>query len=135
MESCIFCQIVAGKSPSYKVYEDDKTLAFLDLNPSAPGHSMVILKKHGLSISDYEDNELKDLMRSVKIVDRKLQKALNCKTMTIGINQFEHGGVPHLHFHLIPRFPGDGGGIIQTIVYNRPKESLDKIADKIRNAI
>lgn len=134
MDGCIICQIIQKKIPSYQVFEDDDTIAFLDIYPSAPGHTMVSLKKHGLTILDYNQDELGKLWHIVQKVDKALVKTFNTKLITIGINQFEEGGVPHLHIHLIPRWRNDGGEIIQTIVKNPPKESLEKILDKIKKA-
>jgi histidine triad (HIT) family protein len=135
MEECIICKIINDKIPSHKVYEDDETIAMLDIYPSAPGHTMVSLKKHGLTILDYTQEELGKLWSTAQKIDKALISAFDTKLITIGINQFEEGGVPHLHVHLIPRWKDDGGGIIQTTVKNPPKESLDKIKEKITKAI
>lgn len=134
MDVCIICKIIKKEIPSYKIFEDEDTIAFLDIYPSAPGHTMVSLKKHGLTILDYSQDELGKLWVTVQKVDKALIKSFNTKLITIGVNQFEEGGVPHLHVHLIPRWKGDGGGIIQTVVKNPPKESLEKIAEKISSA-
>jgi histidine triad (HIT) family protein len=94
---------------------------------------MVILKKHGKTLFDYEDKDLGKLMVGVKKVAKKVQVALNAEALSIGVNHMEKRGVPHLHFHIIPRFEGDNGGIMQTIVHNLPKEDREAIAQKIRN--
>ena len=134
MDDCIICKIIKKEIPSYKIFEDEDTIVFLDIYPSAPGHTMVSLKKHGLTILDYSQDELGKLWATVQKVDKALIKSFNTKLITIGVNQFEEGGVPHLHVHLIPRWKGDGGGIIQTVVKNPPKESLEKIKEKISSA-
>lgn len=134
MKNCIFCKIFRNEAPSYKVYEDEETLAFLDIRQSAPGHTMVIPKKHGYSILDYSEKELGKLMSSVQKVAIKIEKALKTDWITIGINHEEKRGVPHLHVHLVPRWDDDKGGIIQSIVKNTPKEPLESIADKLRKA-
>lgn len=134
MDDCIFCKIVNKEVPSYGVYEDENNIAFLDIRQSAPGHVMVIPKRHGKTILDFSGEELGEWMNAVKKVTKKIQKAVDCDWMTIGINHEEKSGVPHLHIHLVPRWEGDGGGIIQTIVSNPPKESKEKIAEKIRSA-
>ncbi len=131
---CIFCKVIAKKVPSLVVYEDSETISFLELNPSAPGHVMVILKKHGNNIFEYKQEELGKLMGSVQKVAKKLQNGLKCDTLTIGINHLEPKGVPHLHIHLIPRWSNDKGGIIQSVVHNKPKESREVIAEKIQKA-
>ena len=134
MEDCIFCKLVAKQIPAVVVFEDNDVISFMELHPSAPGHVMVILKKHGKTLFDYEDNDLGKLMVGVKKVAQKVQKAMNTDSLTIGINHMEKRGVPHLHVHIIPRFDGDKGGIMQTIVNNKPKEDREGIANKIRNA-
>jgi histidine triad (HIT) family protein len=134
MDNCIFCKLVKKEIPSLVVYEDADTVAFMELNPSAPGHVMVILKKHGNNILEYSEVELGNLMGSVQKVTAKIEKALNPDSITIGINHKERRGVPHLHVHLIPRWEDDKGGIIQSLVKNKPTESREIIADKIRKA-
>jgi len=134
MENCLFCKLVAGDIPALKVYEDDVTISFMELNPSAPGHVMVILKKHGNNILEYSQDELGMLMRSVQKVTRKIENALNPDSITIGINHKEARGVPHLHVHLIPRWKNDKGKYIQGVVKNEPKESREEIAAKIKQA-
>ena len=134
MKGCLFCKLVNKEIPAVTVYEDDDTLSFMELNPSAPGHVMVILKKHGNNILEYSQVELGTLMGSVQKVAKKIEKVLNPDSITIGINHKERRGVPHLHVHLIPRWENDKGGVIQSIVNNSPKESREAIADKIRKA-
>lgn len=134
MENCLFCKLVNKEIPSLSVYEDEKTLSFMELHPSAPGHVMVILKKHGNNILEYSKAELGILMASVQNVVKKIEKALITDSLTIGINHKERRGVPHLHVHVIPRWENDKGGIIQSIVKNASQESREVIAEKIRNA-
>jgi len=134
MEDCIFCKLVKKEIPSLVVYEDDDTISFMELTPSAPGHVMVILKKHGRSILDYEENELGKLMGSVKKVAVKIEKALQTDSITIGINHLERRGTPHLHVHLIPRWENDKGHVIQGVVKNVPVETREVIAEKIKKA-
>lgn len=134
MDNCIFCKLVYGEIPSLKVYEDNDTISFMELNPSAPGHVMVILKKHGQSILDYSQEELGKLMKSVSILSQKIQTALNSDSITIGINHLEKRGVPHLHVHLIPRWENDKGGVIQSIVDNKSEKTREEIAEMLKKA-
>lgn len=134
MDDCLFCKLVAGNIPSLKVYEDDATVSFLELTPSAPGHVMVILKKHGNNILEYTQDELGMLMGSVQKVARKIENSLRPDSITIGINHKERRGVPHLHVHLIPRWETDKGHVIQGVVKNEAKESREAIAEKIKAA-
>ena len=134
MENCLFCKLVKKEIPSLVVYEDDYVISFMELNPSAPGHVMVILKKHGNNILEYSQDELGKLMLGVQNVTQKIEKALKTDSITIGINHKERQGVPHLHVHLIPRWENDKGGVIQSVVKTQPKESREIIAEKLRKA-
>src|ERR1700722_11588951 len=131
MKDCLFCKLVNKEIPALFVYEDNDTISFMELNPSAPGHVMVILKKHGNNILEYSQDELGKLMGSVQKVAKKIEKALKPDSISIGINHKERRGVPHLHIHLIPRWENDKGSVIQSIVNNPPKESREVIAEKI----
>ncbi len=127
----IFCKVIREEIPSHTIHETEETLAFLDVTPSSPGHTLVIRKKHGKNISEYSQEELGILMESVKVVAQKLEESLNPDSITIGINHKEKKGVPHLHIHLIPRWENDGGHALQGVVNNKPKESLEVLAKKI----
>ncbi len=131
MKDCIFCKIVKKEIPANIVYEDSTALAVLDIHPSAPGHTMVIPKKHGFSILDYSSKELGALMDTVKKMAEALEETLQCDAITIGINHKEKKGVPHLHIHLIPRRDDDGGQPIQGVVDKDGEKSIGEMADKI----
>lgn len=135
MDNCLFCKIVANESPSYTVYEDEYTRAFLDIYPSVSGHTVVILKKHSWTILDYTPEELSYLMGTVQKVVAALTALYKTEVFTLGINHKEEQGVHHLHIHILPRFPDDGGGVIQSIVENNVKEPLTEIAEKIKKEI
>lgn len=133
MIDCVFCKLVNKEIPANIVYEDSDVVSFLELNQSAPGHVIAILRKHGNSIFDYDEKELGVLMGGVKKVARKVQNSMKADSLTIGINHMEKRGVPHLHIHIVPRFVNDKGGIIQTIVHNPPKDDRETIAQKIKS--
>lgn len=135
MDNCLFCKIIANEVPSYTVYEDEYTRAFLDIMPRTSGHTMVILKKHGWTILDYTPEELSSLMATVQKVVRALTTIYKTEVFTLGINHKEEQGVHHLHVHVLPRFPDDGGGVIQSIVEKDVKEPLTEIAEKIKKEI
>lgn len=133
MDNDIFCKIVRREIPSHVIYETIDTMAFLDVTPSAPGHSMVILKKHGDNILEYTQEELGKAMETVQMVARKIELVFKPDSITIGINHKEKRGVPHLHIHLIPRWDNDKGHALQGVVNNPPDEKLEVIAEKLRN--
>ena len=134
MDNCTFCKLLKKQIPVNIVFENEDCLAFLELNQSVEGHVIVILKKHGLSILDYNEPELGKLMIGVQEVAKKVKTAFNADSLTIGINHLEKRGVPHLHVHIIPRFENDKGGIIQSIVSGEIKNSREEITEKIRQA-
>ncbi len=131
---CLFCNIVKKQIPAEIVYENDNTLAFLDIHPRAPGHTMVISKTHSETIVDLPDAEVAPLFLSVKRATGAIQKAFAPDGFTIGINHGKVSGqaVDHLHIHIIPRFADDGGTSLHSVVDNAPRESLHAIAERIR---
>lgn len=106
---CIFCAIAAGEIPCFKIYEDDKTLAYLDINPFSEGHALVIPKLHAADISEIGEAELADLVLRVKKVATHLKDALPCDGFNILQNNGAAAGqtVRHIHFHIVPRRNGD----------------------------
>jgi histidine triad (HIT) family protein len=109
MEACVFCKIVSGEIPSYKIYEDESALAFLDIMPVNPGHTLVIPKKHYENIEAIPEEELADLIKVVKKVGLALKNGFGAKGYNLTENNDPIAGqiIPHLHFHLIPRVEGD----------------------------
>lgn len=131
---CLFCKIARKEiSVETMIYEDDEAMAFLDIHPCAPGHALVIPKYHAATLAELPEQELQPLFSAVQKVARVISSRLGADGITVGINQGKAAGqeVGHLHVHLIPRWDGDGGGSVQTIVNNAPKESLVQIAKKL----
>jgi histidine triad (HIT) family protein len=129
--SCIFCKIIAGEIPSYKVYEDEFTLAFLDINPVNPGHTLVIPKKHFANIDEADEETLSLVIKTVKKVGESLKKNLAAPGYNVQENNDPAAGqiVPHLHFHVVPRILDDGLGLWPQKKYkeNEAEEILNKI--------
>lgn len=134
---CIFCTIIAKEIPAEIVYEDERTLGFLDIHPCAPGHTMIIPKRHAETIFEMPDDELGSLFSAVKKMTAVLKNAFAPDGFTIGINHGAASGqaVGHLHIHLIPRWHTDGGSSIHSVVNNPPPESLAAVAEKIKKAL
>lgn len=107
---CIFCRIVAGELPAHKVYEDDRVLAFLDIGPIVKGHTLVIPKEHYERITDTPDPVVAEVMRVVRRVAVALTAGLGADGLNVTQANGKEAGqvVPHIHFHVIPRFAGDG---------------------------
>lgn len=133
MDDCLFCKIAAKQIPAAAIREDEHTLAFLDIAPRSPGHTMVIPKHHAPTLVALPEGEVGPLFAAVKKVAELLTKKLAPDGITIGINQGRASGqeVDHLHVHLMPRWRGDGGGPVQSVVHNAPKESAEEITAKI----
>jgi len=110
MEDCLFCKIVKGEIPCFKVYEDAKVLAFLDIAPVNKGHVLVIPKKHAANIFDIEAEDLDAVSEAVRKIAPALKETLGAKGVNIQSNNGEAAGqvVMHSHIHIIPRFEGDG---------------------------
>ncbi|MCD6398582.1 MAG: HIT family protein, partial [Candidatus Aenigmarchaeota archaeon] len=135
MQQCPFCKIASKQSEADIIYEDDHSLAFLDANPSAPGHALLIPKEHVPDIQTIDDELLCNFFKALKRVTSMIKEALDPDGFTIGINQGQCAGarVPHLHIHIIPRFNDDKGAMIQLVVKNPPHESLASIKEKIKS--
>lgn len=133
MEDCLFCKIAAKQIPSAVIYEDDKAFGFLDIHPRSPGHAVVIPKYHAPNIVELPASEVGPLFAAVKHVTDLISKNLKPDGITIGVNQGRASGqeVDHIHVHLMPRWHGDGGGSIQSVVNNIPKETVEEIRKKI----
>lgn len=106
---CLFCDIASGKIPSRKVYEDDKVLAFLDLNPVNPGHTLLIPKKHFDNFMDIDEENAVALSKAIVRVTKTLKEKLHIESLNIINNSGEIAGqtVMHCHVHIIPRSNND----------------------------
>ncbi len=106
---CVFCAIAAGEIPCFKVYEDESVLAYLDINPFAKGHTLVIPKAHAADLQSIDDAALADLVVHVKRIAAHVKEALGCDGYNIMQNNGAAAGqtVRHIHFHIVPRWEGD----------------------------
>lgn len=110
MNDCIFCKIAKGEIPCYKVYEDDKVLAFLDIAQDAFGHTVVIPKKHFANIFECDEETLSTCISAVKKISNHYVNHCGFEGVNISNNNGKAAGqtVHHIHFHIIPRKSGDG---------------------------
>mgnify|MGYP001602779207 CR=1 FL=1 len=134
MSVCLFCNIISKQVPSHIVYENANILAFLDIHPRSPGHTVVVPKAHARTILEVEDTVGGGIWKGVKTVVAMIERALKPDGFTMGINHGSASGqaVDHLHIHVIPRWMNDGGRSIHGVVDNPPRESLGVLAEKIR---
>ncbi|GAB3677942.1 HIT family protein [Halopiger thermotolerans] len=136
--STIFSQIVEGEIPARVVYEDETTLAFLDANPLAPGHTLVIPKDEYERLNDVPEDIATDLYDTIHRMVPAVEDAVDADATTVAFNNGEAAGqeVPHVHCHIVPRFDGDGGGPIHAAMGSRPDlddDELDEIAEDIES--
>jgi histidine triad (HIT) family protein len=131
----VFAKILRGELPAHRIFEDERTLAFMDIMPRGPGHALVIPKQPSRNILDVAEADLAALIGSVRKVARGVVAAMRADGATIQQYNESAGGqvVFHLHFHVIPRFTGVTlGPHTQTMA---PGDELKANAEKIRAAI
>ena len=137
---CIFCKIVRRDAPASVVYEDDTTLAFMDLRPVTAGHTLVIPKAHGAYLEDLPEGGVGPILETARKVAAALRRSgLKCEAVNLWIANGREAGqeVFHVHVHAIPRSRGDGFGLRAPPGSGRTadREELDRVATKIRGAI
>ncbi len=136
-DTCIFCRIVRGDIPSTRIYEDDDVLSFIDIGPIVKGHALVIPKQHHDPVTETPDDVLAKLIAVAKKVAQGQLRGLKAD----GVNIHQANGaaagqvVPHLHFHVIPRYQSDGHRWNwDAKKYDEPSE-MQKLAQAIRSGM
>lgn len=134
---CVFCSIVKGEIPATKVYEDEDVLAFMDIGPVVKGHTLVIPKNHHNPITDTPVPVLQKLIAVVQRIARAQFAGLEADGINVSQANGQTAGqvVPHIHFHVIPRFAADGHHWNWTPhKYDTPAE-MQSYADRIRQSL
>lgn len=132
MEDCVFCKIINNQIESKKIYENEKVLIILDINPIAKGHALVIPKKHFENIFDIDEEDLREIISVAKRMSLDMKEKLNAE----GINILHASGkeaqqsVFHFHIHLVPRFKGDNLDVWPKSNYR--ELNFNEVADKLR---
>ncbi len=136
MDSCIFCAIAAHQQPAEIVYEDEWTMAFLDINPANPGHTLVIPKRHAATLFEIDEEDAAAVMRTAVRVARAIRAALAPDGLNLVQSNGRAGGqeIFHLHVHVIPRWVGDGLRLARPPVVRRERP-LSEVAAEIRRAL
>jgi len=133
---CVFCKIRDGEIPSMRVYEDDLTLAIMDINPLNSGHCLVIVKNHAPTVWDADEADLQAVIATAK----KVAAGLRAAVKPDGLNMLQANGaaafqsVPHYHLHLIPRWHNDGKGFDWPLVPG-DRAQIQAIGERLREAI
>lgn len=132
---CIFCKIARNELSAERVYEDEKTLAFLDIRPNNLGHTLVIPKHHSTNMQDIAEEDAQALMRTVRTLTPAIKKAMGAEGVNIVMNNDAAAGqiIFHTHFHLIPRFSDDGYRHWEKKDYKDGE--MEKTAEQIRAAL
>jgi len=129
--SCIFCKIVNREVPSYIVYEDDISIAFLDINPLSKGHILFIPKKHYTKISEIPDEELEKLVKSfkklLKVVEERISKNYN---IINNCGKLAGQEIEHVHIHIVPRY-GDEK-IFLWITHKLTEDEAKEVLERLR---
>jgi histidine triad (HIT) family protein len=109
-EDCVFCKIIRNELPAEKVYENDKIISFLNLRPSSRGHVLIVHKTHTPDFQSTPDEILCELMPHVKNIASAVMKSTGATGYNLSVNNGSAAGqvIFHLHFHLVPRYSGDG---------------------------
>jgi histidine triad (HIT) family protein len=108
MEACIFCQIIRGQISSFRVFEDDVTLAFLDHRPLFPGHCLLVPRTHYETLLDLPTMLFTPLMANAQLLARAVERGLDAHGSFVAINNRISQSVPHMHIHVVPRRRKDG---------------------------
>jgi histidine triad (HIT) family protein len=130
---CVFCKIRDGEIPSLKIYEDERTLSFMDINPLTSGHCLVVTRAHAATIQEANVEDLKAAIASAQRVAVAIQEALRPD----GLNLVQANGtaafqsVPHFHLHLIPRWHNDGKGFDWKLVPGN-RDHIMKTGERLR---
>jgi len=133
---CVFCRIRDGQIPSTRVYEDERTIAFMDINPLNEGHTLIVPRTHAATLFEADEADLRAAIATAKRVAVAIRTAVHPD----GLNLLQANGaaafqsVPHLHFHLVPRFTGDGKGFDWPMVAG-DRGRIQATAEKIRRAL
>ena len=127
--NCIFCKIINGEIPCYKVYEDDKVLAFLDISQASKGHTLIVPKIHYANMLECDEETVAYIYKIANKLGNQIVNSLGAKGMNILTNIIEVAGqtVKHFHIHLLPRYNDEDGVKIDFISSNPSKEDLESV--------
>ena len=135
MTDCLFCKIIRKEIPAAFVYENHKTVAFLDIKPVNPGHVLVIPKEHSADFASTPADQLGDIAADAQKIGKAAMSALGAPGFNIGVNNGRAAGqlVDHMHLHVMPRFEGDGHELWHGTPYGEGE--MEGVAKKLKEAI
>ncbi|HEX2065373.1 MAG TPA: HIT family protein [Candidatus Thermoplasmatota archaeon] len=138
---CLFCAIAAGRVPSAELYQDERAFAFLDINPLAPGHALVVPKAHAERLEAAAPADATAVLAAAQRLLPVLAAETGSPDFTLAFNNGPAAGqeVPHLHLHVVPRRPGDGAGPVHALFARGPRkpssEELHDLAIRVQSRL
>jgi len=140
MENCIFCKIIDQEIPSYKIYEDEKVYAFLDISQATKGHTLVVPKQHVTDIFEYDDTLAADVFARIPKIARAIEKAfpeMDGLNILNNNKELAYQSVFHSHIHLVPRYSKNDDFSIHfgNHTDQQTPEEMQAIADKIKEQV
>ena len=129
---CIFCDIVSGAQSAEIVFEDADSIAFLDIRPVFPGHTLLVPRDHHETLADLPDTSVEPLFKNARMLSMAVQGALDAHGTFVAMNNKVSQSVPHLHVHVVPRRFKDG---LRGFFWPRQKYSSDEERGRISDAI
>jgi histidine triad (HIT) family protein len=134
--NCRFCQIVAGDEAAHLVFEDERTIAFLDNRPLFPGHALLVPREHHETLGDLPRELIEPLFANARLLSVAIPKAMEKPGSFVALNNVVSQSVPHLHVHVVPRRPKDG---LRGFFWPRSKygseNEMREVAERVRKAI
>jgi histidine triad (HIT) family protein len=134
--NCRFCQIVAGDEAAHLVFEDERTLAFLDNRPLFPGHVLLVPREHHQTLGDLPPELVEPLFANARLLSVAIPKAMEKPGSFVALNNVVSQSVPHLHVHVVPRKPKDG---LRGFFWPRSKygseNEMREVAERVRKAV
>lgn len=135
-EGCIFCNIIRGAVPYFKVFEDDISLAFLDHRPLFPGHTLLIVKSHIETLFELPDSLMGPLFANVRRLSQAVTQGMQAEGTFVAVNNRVSQSVPHFHVHIVPRRKGDGlKGFFWPRRAYKDQQEIDATLRALRSAI
>jgi histidine triad (HIT) family protein len=133
---CRFCRIIAGEETSHVVFEDERTLAFLDNRPLFPGHSLLVPRDHYETLADLPDDLIGPLFANARLLSAAIPKAMRKPGSFVALNNVVSQSVPHLHVHVVPRKPKDGlRGFFWPRTKYESEDQMREVAERVRKAV
>ncbi len=133
--NCRFCQIIAGDESAHVVFEDERTIAFLDNRPLFPGHCLLVPRDHHETLGDLPADLVEPLFANAKLLSVAVPRAMRKPGSFVALNNTVSQSVPHLHVHVVPRKPKDG---LRGFFWPRTKygseDEMRKVAERVRSA-